>query len=149
MNEAEVWQYLAASHTLQVATIGRDGWPHVAPMWFIIDDGCVAFRSFTKSQKILNLRRDPTVTLLAESGLEYGELRGVMIKGTATLSTDRDVVLDVYGRVAAKYRLLGEPNPGADLIESALGRHVDKNTAVKVLPVSVVSWDHRKLGGIY
>ncbi len=54
--------------TLQVATIGRDGSPHVAPMWFVLDDGKVAFRSFTKSQKIVNLQRDPRLTVLVETG---------------------------------------------------------------------------------
>ncbi|MBT8200890.1 MAG: pyridoxamine 5'-phosphate oxidase family protein [Acidimicrobiia bacterium] len=150
MTESEVKQYVAASHTLQVATIGADGWPHVAPMWFVVDeDGRVAFRSFTKSQKIRNLNRNPTITVLVESGIEYGDLQGVMIKGTATLHSDRDVVLRIYGDIARKYHLLGVEDPDAELIEAALGSHASKNTAVTVNPVSIISWDHRKLLGAY
>ncbi len=150
MTESEIAQYVSAAHTVQVATIGPDGWPHVAPMWFVLDDeGRVAFRSFTKSQKIRNLNRDPTITLLVESGVEYGDLQGVMIKGTATLDTERDVVLRIYGDIARKYRLLGVEDPDAELIEAALGSHASKNTAVTVDPVSIISWDHRKLDGAY
>ena len=57
------------SMTLQVATIGKDGCPHVAPMWFVVDDDKVVFRSFTKSQKIVNLQRNPKLTVLIESGV--------------------------------------------------------------------------------
>lgn len=150
MTADEVGHFLAAAHTMQVATLGPDGWPHVTPMWFVLNgDGLVEFRSFTKSQKIRNLTRNPRVTLLAESGTEYGELRGVMIKGLAALSADRATVLDTYGRVASKYGLLGEAEPTAEVIEAALGRFADKNTSVLVTPTSVASWDHTKLGGAY
>jgi len=154
LSEAEVQQLLEATKTLQVATIGSDGWPHLAPMWFVLDDrGRVRFRTFTKSQKLVNLIRNPRLTLLAETGTEYGELRGVMIKGTAKLIADRETVLEIYGEVARKYRLLGDLGNDlevtTEVVEATLGRHADKNTAVVVEPHSVVSWDHSKLGGSY
>jgi PPOX class probable F420-dependent enzyme len=147
----EIQAFLGAGHTLQVATIGKDGYPHLAPMWFVLDDGQVVFRSFTKSQKIVNLQRNPRVTVLVESGEEYSELRGVMIKGDARLVTDRDYVLDIYGRLAAKYAMIGGApiDLDADALEAAFGRFAEKNTAVVVEPRSITSWDHTKLGGAY
>jgi PPOX class probable F420-dependent enzyme len=147
----EIRQFLTRGHTLQVATIGRDGYPHIAPMWFVVDDGKVVFRSFTKSQKIVNLQRNPKVTVLLEEGEEYSELRGVMIKGDARLVTDRGYVLDIYGRLAAKYAMVGGApvQLEGDALEAAFGRFAGKNTAVVVEPVHIASWDHRKLGGAY
>ena len=151
MSDAEILGFLAEARVLQVATIGRDGTPHLAPMWFVVEDGKIVFRSFSKSQKIVNLRRDPRLTVLVESGDAYEELRGVMIKGDARLITDPDQVLATYGRLAAKYAMVGpEPvdlDPAA--LEAAFGRFAPKNTAVVVEPVKVTSWDHRKLGGSY
>jgi nitroimidazol reductase NimA-like FMN-containing flavoprotein (pyridoxamine 5'-phosphate oxidase superfamily) len=120
-------------------------------MWFVVEDGKIVFRSFSKSQKIVNLRRDPRLTVLVESGDAYEELRGVMIKGDAHLITDPDQVLATYGRLAAKYAMVG-PEPvdlDPEALEAAFGRFAPKNTAVVVEPVKVTSWDHRKLGGAY
>ncbi|MEX1288265.1 MAG: PPOX class F420-dependent oxidoreductase, partial [Acidimicrobiia bacterium] len=143
--------FIASRRTLAVATIGHDGFPHLAPMWFVVEDGRIVFRSFTKSQKIVNLRRDPRLSVLVEDGEDYAELRGVMVKGTARLVEDRDEVLRLYGKVSVRYTM---PDVDADdldpaALEAMFGRFADKNTVVVVEPTQVVSWDHRKLGGSY
>jgi len=151
MTSEEVTAFLDETAIVEVATIGRDGWPHLAPMWFVMEDDKIVFRSFTRSQKIVNLQRDPRLTVLAETGDAYEELRGVMIKAEATLIDDPAYVLAIYGRLAAKYPMVG-PEP-VDLsdeeLEAAFGRFAPKNTAVVVEPVKTASWDHRKLGGGY
>lgn len=151
MSPDEVQAFLASHATVEVATLGPDGWPHVAPMWYIVEEGNIVFRSFTKSQKIVNLQRDQRVTLLVEDGEAYAELQGVMIRGTAQLDTDPGRVLEIYGRLAAKYAMVGdepvELDPGA--LEAAFGRFASKNTAVTVIPDRVITWDHTKLGGVY
>ncbi len=50
MTPDEIEAFMAEQRTLQVATIGKDGFPHVAPMWFVVEEGKFVFRSFTKSQ---------------------------------------------------------------------------------------------------
>jgi PPOX class probable F420-dependent enzyme len=154
MTPEEVSIFLEAGKTLMVTTLGRTGHPHTAPMWYFVESGRVVFRSFTKSQKIVNLRRDPRITVLVERGLAYEELQGVMIKGTATMidgSEDPDYVLEAYGRLAARYPMVGdEPiELNGDALEAAFGRFAPKNTAVIVDPQRVISWDHTKLGGEY
>ncbi len=150
MSDAEVLAFLDEPRNLQVATLGKDGWPHVAPMWYTVRDGKVVFRSFTKSQKIVNLQRDPRVTLLAEDGEAYAELRGVMIKGEAELADDPAYVLQIYGDLTARYPMApgGEALSG-EALEAAFGRYAAKNTAVIVHPQRTVTWDHTKLGGAY
>ena len=151
MTEAEVLEFLETGHTLQVATVGADGYPHVAPMWYAMEDGRVAFRSFTKSQKIVNLIRNPKLTVLVETGEAYDELRGVMIKGDAKLIDDRDFVLSMYGKLAAKYEMIGGERRELtnEELETAFGRFAEKNTAVIIDPHRVITWDHTKLGGAY
>ncbi len=151
MTDDEVLAFLEEATTLQVATIGQDGFPHVAPMWFVVEHGQVVFRSFTKSQKIVNLQRNPKLTVLAEAGHAYAELRGVMIKGEAKLIDDRDYVLGMYGKLAARYPMVDNTprELSLDELEAAFGRFATKNTAVVVEPVRTISWDHRKLVGAY
>ena len=154
MTDAEVQQFLGSGHTLIVTTVGKDGHPHSAPMWFWVEDGKPAFRSFTKSQKIVNLQRDRRITVLMEEGRAYAELKGVMIRGTARLvdgADDPARLLEAYGRLAAKYPMVGdEPvELEADALEAAFGRFAPKNTLVIVEPERIASWDHTKLGGSY
>lgn len=154
MTEKERAEFLEAGMTLIVTTLGGDGHPHTAPMWYLLDDGAIVFRSFTKSQKIVNLRRDPRITVLVEEGIAYPELRAVMIRGRARLVDGEDdpaYLLGLYGRLAAKYPMVG-PEPitlEPEALEAAFGRHAPKNTAVVVEPDRIASWDHRKLGGAY
>jgi PPOX class probable F420-dependent enzyme len=151
MTPEEIRRFLTEGHTLQVATIGRDGAPHLAPMWYVMEDGLPVFRSFTKSQKIVNLRRDPRLTVLHERGIAYAELQGVMIHGTARLVDDPAYILELYRQEAAKYAMVG-PEPvklDDDALEAAFGRFAPKNTAVVVEPTKIISWDHTKLGGAY
>jgi PPOX class probable F420-dependent enzyme len=151
LTDAEMAEFLESGQTLHVASIDADGYPHLAPMWYVIRNGKIAFRSFTKSQKIINLRRNPKISVLLESGESYDELKGVMIRGSATLIEDRATVLAIYGAVAAKYPLVrGQTlQLEGDALEAAFGRYAEKNTAVVVEPVKVASWDHSKLGGDY
>ena len=151
MTPQEVQQFLSSNTVLEVATIGGDGWPHLAPMWYVMDEGKVVFRSFTKSQKIVNLARNPKMTVLVETGDDYSQLQGVMIKGTAQLVTDPAYVLSVYGGLAAKYPMINDTpvELDAEALEAAFGRFASKNTAVVVVPNKIITWDHTKLGGTY
>jgi PPOX class probable F420-dependent enzyme len=151
MTPEEVREFLAANTIVEVATIGADGWPHLAPLWYVLDKDHVVFRTFTKSQKVVNLRRNPRVTVLVETGEEYSQLRGVMIKGTARLVSDPEYVLSIYGRLAAKYPMINDTPMELDAagLEAAFGRFAAKNTAVVVEPVKIASWDHTKLDGAY
>jgi nitroimidazol reductase NimA-like FMN-containing flavoprotein (pyridoxamine 5'-phosphate oxidase superfamily) len=153
MTESELLAFLAEGQKkLQVASNDPDGYPHLVPMWFIVEDSRVVFRSFSKSQKILNLKRDPKVTVLVEEGTDYAELRGAMIKGKATLVEDADYCLDLYVGLANRYSFFPGVEPGATPeaeVREYFSGHAAKQTAVIVEPVEVVSWDYRKLGGGY
>lgn len=151
MTNSEIATFLDVARTLEVATIGPDGWPHLAPMWFVMREEQVVFRSFTKSQKIVNLQRDSRLTVLVEEGHAYHELKGLMIKGRAEVIDDPAYVLEVYGALAARYPMLGSSTVEleGEALEAAFGRFAAKNSAVIVHPEHTVSWDHTKLEGVY
>ena len=92
MSEEEQVQFIDEQKSLQVATINRDGTPHLSTLWFDVFEGDIVFETFTKSQKIKNLERDPRISCLLEDGLEYEKLRGVQINGIAKLYSDPETV---------------------------------------------------------
>lgn len=153
MTEAELLEFLGEGQkSLQVASNDPDCYPHLVPMWFVVEDGRIVFRSFSKSQKILNLRRDPNLTVLVEEGTGYTELRGAMVKGEANLVDDADYCLDLYVALANRYAFLAGVEPGAtpeEEVREYFAGFAAKQTAVIVEPVEIVSWDYRKLSGGY
>jgi PPOX class probable F420-dependent enzyme len=142
MSEAEVEEFIHGRRTMNIATIGKDGRPHLVAMWYGFLDGSPAFETYAKSQKVLNLRRDPRITCLVEEGDAYEKLRGVELIGTAEVIDDHDRLMDVARSVVARYH--GLEGPDAEMAAEALAR---KRVAVKVDVERVVSWDHAKLGG--
>jgi PPOX class probable F420-dependent enzyme len=147
LSTEEQREYLAHSHTIILVSNGRHGFPLPVPMWYLVEpDGTVAMTTFRKSQKSLDLRRDPRCTLLVESGRTYSELKGLIIRGRAELDDDTEHVLDVLEAVQRKY------NPGIALegLRDALRGQASKRCVIRVRPERVSSWDHAKLGtGVY
>jgi PPOX class probable F420-dependent enzyme len=147
MTEQEIAQFLVQGRTLAVATTGSDGAPHLVAMWYTLIDGKIAFWTYAKSQKAVNLRRDPRLTCMLESGDAYAELRGVQIHGVATLIEDAE-------RVRAVGEAIFHRNASADgkltpAQRQIIAAQAPKRIVVIVEPTSVVSWDHAKLGGVY
>lgn len=145
LTEEERDQFLKDSWTLQVASLGPRGYPHLVAMWYVLIDGKVHFTTFRKSQKVLNLRRDSKITVMLESGKLYNELKGLVIEGKGEIIEDTPYVANVMAHVGEKYN--GIPVP-TDTPEAALAV-ASKRVAIRVDPVDIYSWDHSKLGGRY
>jgi PPOX class probable F420-dependent enzyme len=150
MTDAELKTYLAKAQTMTICSINKDGTPHPMPMWFGVEpDGAIVMTTFTKSQKIANLARDPRVTLLVESGgAVYSNLKGVAIYGRAELIRDDERVVDILTRVSTK--TLDNPDDKTrEGIRNAVRGTAPKRTGIRIRAEKIVSWDHSKLGGVY
>ena len=144
MNEAEQRAFIESQKTVQVATINRDGTPHLVPLWFALVDGDIVLETFTKSQKIVNLERDPRITVLFESGEQYEELRGLTITGEAQLVKDVERVHELHMAVLRRNTEFDD-----DTLEKVTRGMATKKTAIVIKAKRSFSWDHGKLGGLY
>jgi PPOX class probable F420-dependent enzyme len=148
MTDEEVREFLEQTRTIILCSIGKDGSPHPMPMWFgLEEDGTVVMTTFTKSQKIRNLKRDSRVSLLAEAGETYSELRGVMIRGRAEVDTEVESVFATLRKVSVRMGTI--PGEDSEAIREGLRASAKKRCLIRVKPEKLVSWDHRKLGGVY
>lgn len=144
MSDAEVEGFLSGRHTMNVASFNHDGTIHLVAMWYAMVDGDAVFWTFGKSQKIRNLQRDPRITLLVETGDEYAELMGVEMVGQAEVITTHDDIMAIGEAVYVRY--FGEINDEIRPFVHATGA---KRFGVRIKVDNVVSWDHRKLEGVY
>lgn len=145
LTKAEQEQMLADSWTLQVASVGPKGYPHLVAMWYVVIDGVIHFTTFRKSQKVLNLQRNPKLTVMLEDGKGYSELRGMVIESDAEIVDDPHYTARVMAKVGEKYN--GIP-ARTDTPDAALAV-ASKRVTIRVVPKDIYSWDHRKLGGRY
>jgi nitroimidazol reductase NimA-like FMN-containing flavoprotein (pyridoxamine 5'-phosphate oxidase superfamily) len=148
LTDAEIRAFLDSHKTLIIVSNGPGGYPHPMPMWFYVDDaGCLYCTTFGKSQKVHNLRRDPKASLLVESGLEYNELKGVVIYARAEIIDDLDVAVDTLVKINTRGRTVDAAQRQA--LTAAVSKTASKRAVIKFHPQRYVSWDHAKLGGTY
>jgi PPOX class probable F420-dependent enzyme len=146
MTEDEITGFVDRSRTATLATLGADGTPHLVAMWFGHVDGRIYFETKAKSQKAVNLRRNPAAVVMIEAGQTYDQLRGVSFEGTCTLLEDTGdrgdseywrAAVDVWERYHGAYDEAALP-----MVEFMMNKRV----VVRFEPSRARSWDHRKLG---
>jgi len=145
MTDDEVDAFLHERQTMNIASFGPDGNIHLVAMWYGFLGPNPAFETFAKSQKVLNLRRDPRITVLVEDGDVYEELRGVEIVGKAIVHDDREPLMAVAANVVERYFPIDDPSDIPAIAEAL----ATKRVCIEIVPEKVVSWDHHKLGGRY
>ena len=146
MSDAEVRAFLEAGRDLQVASINADGTPHLVTMWYEIDGDDVCFWTYGKSQKVVNLRRDPRITVLVATGEVYEELKGVSITGHAEIEDDIDDVLPFGLKLFTRYWKM---DVGEEAVRAGVEAQARKRVVIRVKADKTVTWDHTKLGGTY
>ncbi|WP_337191465.1 pyridoxamine 5'-phosphate oxidase family protein [Nocardioides flavescens] len=141
MGDDEVEVFLREQRSASVATYGPRGQIHLVAMWYSTLDGGVWIETKAKSQKVVNLRRDPRMSLLVEAGHTYDRLRGVALEGTGVVVEDPEVVwrvcVDLFERYQGPYDESLRP-----LVEAMAANRV----AVRLDVERTRSWDHRRLG---
>ncbi|MFT4086485.1 MAG: PPOX class F420-dependent oxidoreductase [Gordonia sp. (in: high G+C Gram-positive bacteria)] len=153
MSDDEIADFIRSHRTATFATTGKDEQIHLVAMWYAALDADpnsdapitgpipeLWFETKEKSQKVVNLRRNPRLTALLEDGLTYDELRGVSIEGVAEIHHDPETCLRVGINVWERYN-----GPYTDDLRPAVEAMMNKRVAVRLVPQRVRSWDHRKL----
>ena len=141
MPPAELDAFLAAERTCRVATVGADGRPHVAPLWFVWDGTSLWLTSLVRSQRWTDLARDPRVAVVIDAGEGYAELRGAELSGSVVPVGDApQTTADADPALAVPERLFADKYAGGTVAPPD-GRHA----WLRLTPDKIVSWDFRKV----
>jgi nitroimidazol reductase NimA-like FMN-containing flavoprotein (pyridoxamine 5'-phosphate oxidase superfamily) len=149
LDARQIDEIMTSQWNLRVATLGPGSRINLTPMWFGWGGGAVYF--YGRGQKIVNLRRNPTCTILVDRNERFPELQGIMLQGAARVLEDAEAEAEdphlaaVQAQMGIKYNGgHGEPpaeNP-APFAATARGRN---RRWVVLVPVHVVSWDNFRL----
>lgn len=146
MSDDELRAFLDEERTVTCATNGRDGFPHLMPLWYVVRDDRLWSWTYAKSQKVRNIERDPRVTLQVEAGVEYHLLRGVMFECEARVHTDTDAVAALGTEIFQRY---GGVSDLDENVRAMIAKQAGKRVGLEFVERRRVTWDHRKLGGVY
>lgn len=141
MSESEVDEFLTEQRSSSVATLGKDGQIHLVGMWYAWFDGHVWFETKPKSQKVVNLRRDPRMTFMVEAGHTYDQLRGVSLEGSGVVLDDAELLERVCLQMFERYT-----GPYTPDLRPFLDAMMHNRYVVRLDVDRTRSWDHRKLG---
>jgi PPOX class probable F420-dependent enzyme len=145
LTDAEFEAYLDQVRTGVLTTLGPNGYPHSTAMWFAASDSEILMWTYAKSQKAVNLSRDPRCCFLIEDGMAYAELRGVLVTGDARTIEDHDEIAAIGLLLYERYTQPSTGIPAEDGPIVEIQRQATKRIGIALALESVTSWDHRKL----
>lgn len=121
---------LEGTRTGKLATVRKDGRPHVAPIWFTLDGDTLIFTTGENTVKAKNMRRDVRVCLCVDD--ETPPFAYIQVEGTVTFSDDREELLKWATRIGGRY--MGEA------LAEAYGRRngVPGELLVRLSPTRVI-----------
>jgi PPOX class probable F420-dependent enzyme len=127
---ADVIAFLSeGTRTGMLGYLASDGRPLVAPVWFVVDDGQLAFNTGKETAKGRALIRDPRVVMCVDDPRPPYSF--VQIQGVASISEDPQELLDIATRTGGRYM-------GADRAEEFGRRNgVPGELVVRIRPTRV------------
>ena len=126
-----------------LCTLDSFGFPHAAPVWYVVIGNKIYFRAQPYKKKIANILNKPQVAGVVEAGDKYTELRGVMIQGlTKIVDSDKVVRNQVFSLLAEKYKVLRDTELFPEKWQGKYGK--EHRVVVELSPTNIVSWDNRK-----
>jgi len=124
---------LEGTRTGKLATVREDGRPHVAPIWFDLDDDELVFMTWHESVKAANMRRDPRVSICVDE--EIAPYAFVITEGEVTFSENAEERVHWARRIGARYM-------GEDLADAYGERNsVEGELVVRVRPTKIIAKD--------
>ena len=140
MTPEELDAYLTEQRTCRVATVNADGAPHVSPLWFVWDGTSLWLNSIVRSQRWVDLERDPRVSVVVDDGIEFGELRGVELIGRVEQVGEVPRTGEPVPELEVPEQLKADKYAGGQVVHD--GRHA----LLRLTPEKIISWDFRKMG---
>jgi nitroimidazol reductase NimA-like FMN-containing flavoprotein (pyridoxamine 5'-phosphate oxidase superfamily) len=143
MTVGEAWSFIKSHNKMVLCTLDSFGFPHAAPVWFVVIAERIYFRAQPYKKKISNILKKPVVCAVIEDGDKYTELRGVMVQGIARIvDTDKELRKNVFGLLAEKYKSMRDTDRFPKQWQESYGR--EHRVVVELRPTKLVSWDNRK-----
>ncbi|MHC3000082.1 pyridoxamine 5'-phosphate oxidase family protein [Microbacterium sp. HJ5] len=118
-----------------LGTVGRDGFPHAVPIWFLWRDGRALIMSEPATAKVRNLRVNDRALLHLEAGHDGEQL--TVLRGTATISPEPSTAW--LPRIADEYT--AKYDAWLRRLDLTTETMADKySVLIEVTPLKLIAW---------
>lgn len=131
LSQQEIDEYLQEVHVAHMVTVRPDGRPHVAPVWFLEEDGRAFVMADSNAVKVRNVRRNPDVALSIAA--DQRPFKFVVLHGQGEV-TDEDLA-QVVERICIRY---DGPERGRAFAQELLSG--DRMRLIAIRVTRVIGW---------
>ncbi len=128
-------EFLKSQKILRLATIGRNGMPHVVPVWYRFVAKKIQIGTNTETQKVKNLRENAAVSFCVDVGVNAPDIFGVMGKGTANIILDKKRVKGIAKKILQRYYDSLETEAAVELLN-------DTDCIIEIVPEKISVWQY-------
>lgn len=126
-------KFLKSQKILRLATIDKEGIPHIVPVWYLYKDGIFYVGTSTSTKKAKNVIKNPKVSFCVDAGTR-SPIFGVMGRGVAKLVLNKKIVLNITKKILLRYfKSLNN--------KSAQGLLAQTDCIIKIIPKKITAWE--------
>ena len=129
-HHAHIDRRLHTEPIIWLGSVRPDGRPHLVPVWFLWDGLKVLVFSLPNTQKVINIRKNPNVSLALDAAEQGYDI--VRLEGRATLLDDPEI-RGTMPKFVEKYENVPRRWPAKEWAEKF-------SQAISIAPTSLLSW---------
>lgn len=126
-------EFLKSQKVLRIATIDRNGVPHIVPVWYMYSKKRIYIGTNTKTEKAKNIKKNKRVSFCVDVGVHSPDIYGIMGKGTGKLILEKNKVSKLAKRILLRYFKTLENKSAQELLD-------DTDCIIEITPKKLASW---------
>lgn len=125
-------KFLKSQKILRLATIDKNGVPHIVPVWYLYKDGFFYVGTNTATEKAKNVKNNPKVSYCIDAGIR-SPIYGVMGRGVARLILSKKIVSDITKKILLRYFQSLNNRIAQELLAQT-------DCIIKIIPKKITVW---------
>lgn len=126
-------EFLGSQKILRLATVDRNGIPHIVPVWYLYKNGRFYVGTNTVTKKARNVSKNPKVSFCVDSGI-HSPIFGIMGIGTAKIIRDEHQVSTLAKRILLRYFKSLRNTSAQDLLSQT-------DCVIEIVPKKITVWE--------
>src|SRR5208282_3231391 len=146
MSKEEIGRFLSLPNIAKLATTNPDGSPQISPVWFDREGNTILISTYKESVKVRNIRRNSRVSLLIDSSQGGLKLKGVLVRGSASLIEGAEcnkIVKSIYHKYLPTR--ITRTSKAAAAFKKLMTHESDSSICIRIKPETISTWDYCKL----
>ena len=128
-------EFLRKQKILHLATISKDGSPHIIPVWYLYSAKKIYIGTNTKTEKAKNVKSHKKVSFCVDIGIHAPKIFGIMGKGNAKLITNKTKVSKLAEKILLRYFKTLNKKSAKEILD-------DTDCIIEIVPKEYSIWKY-------